>query len=67
MVIAAVALKAPARAYESVAATTIKISASESIEIGIRPMRPKRENFIAPGLRAKAEYAENIVGSLWQG
>jgi hypothetical protein len=47
----AVALNAPAIAYESLTATTIKIRASESIEIGMRAMRPGIENLIAPGKR----------------
>ena len=49
----AVALKAPAIAYEPFAATTIKISANESIETGIRPIIPVKENFIAPGVRKR--------------
>jgi hypothetical protein len=49
----AVALKAPAIAYESLTATTIKISASESIEIGMRAMSPGIENLRAPGKRNK--------------
>jgi hypothetical protein len=48
-----VALKAPAIAYESLTATTIKISASESIEIGMRAMSPGIENLRAPGKRNK--------------
>jgi len=60
----AVALNAPAKAYESVAATTIKMSASESMEIGIRPIRAAIENFIAPGVRKRVVYAENMVVSL---
>jgi hypothetical protein len=49
----AVALKAPAIAYESLTATTIKISASESIEIGMRAMSPGIENLRAQGKRNK--------------
>jgi hypothetical protein len=59
-----VALKAPAIAYESLTATTIKISASESIEIGIRAMRPGIENLSAPGVLNSAKYPENIGKSL---
>ena len=62
----AVALRAPANAYESLAATTIKIRASESIETGMRPIIAARENFIAPGVRKSVVYAENIVASLLQ-
>lgn len=60
----AVALKAPAIAYESLTATTMKISASESIEIGIRAIKPGIENLSAPGVRNKVKYAENIGKSL---
>jgi hypothetical protein len=49
----AVALKAPAIAYESLTATTMKISARESIDIGMRAMRPGIENLRAPGKRNK--------------
>ena len=49
----ATALSAPAIAYESLTATTMKISASESIEIGIRAMTPGIENLSAPGVRNK--------------
>jgi hypothetical protein len=59
-----VALKAPAIAYESLTATTIKISASESIEIGIRAMRPGIENLSAPGVLNSVKYPENIGKSL---
>jgi hypothetical protein len=59
-----VALKPPAIAYESLTATTIKISASESIEIGMRAMRPGIENLSAPGVRNRVKYAENIGKSL---
>jgi hypothetical protein len=45
----AVALSAPANAYESLAATTMKIRANESIEIGIRAIKPGIENLRAPG------------------
>jgi hypothetical protein len=56
----AVAPNAPAIAYEPFAATTIKINARESIETGIRPMIPGRENLIAPGVRNRVMYAENM-------
>jgi hypothetical protein len=46
-------VSAPASAYESVAATTMKIIANESMEIGIRPIKPAVENFSAPGVRSK--------------
>jgi hypothetical protein len=49
----AVAPIAPAIAYDPFAATTIKINASESIETGIRPIIPVKENFIAPGVRKR--------------
>jgi len=49
-VIAARVESAPARAYESVFSTITKIMASQTIEIGIRPMRPERENRSAPGI-----------------
>jgi hypothetical protein len=64
MVTEAVALKAPAIAYESLTATTMKISARESIEIGIREITPGIENLSAPGVRNKVRYAENIGKSL---
>jgi hypothetical protein len=38
----------------------MKIRAKESIDIGIRPMRAKTENFIAPGVRNRVAYAENM-------
>ncbi len=60
----AVALKAPAMAYESLTATTMKISASESMEIGIRAITPGIENFSAPGVRNSVKYPENIGKSL---
>jgi len=60
----AVALSAPAIAYESLTATTIKISASESIEIGIRAIRPGIENLSPPGVLNKVKYPENIGRSL---
>jgi hypothetical protein len=63
----ATALSAPANAYELLTATTIKIRANESIEIGIRPMRPEIENFIAPGVRNRVVYAENMCHILLQG
>ena len=60
----AVALKAPAIAYESLTATTMKISASESMEIGIRAITPGIENFSAPGVLNSVKYPENIGTSL---
>jgi hypothetical protein len=60
----AVALKAPAIAYESLTATTMKISASESIEIGMRAMSPGIENLSPPGVLNKVKYPENIGKSL---
>ena len=60
----AVALSAPANAYESLTATTMKISASESIEIGMRAITPGIENLIAPGVLIKVLYPENIGKSL---
>jgi hypothetical protein len=42
----------------------MKISANESIEIGMRAMRPGIENLSAPGVRNKVKYAENIGKSL---
>lgn len=62
----AVAIIGPAIAYESLAATTMNMSANESIEIGIRPMRPAIENFMAPGVRKRVVYAENMMMSLGQ-
>jgi hypothetical protein len=38
----------------------MKISANESIDIGIRPMRAGIENLIAPGVRNRVVYAENM-------
>jgi hypothetical protein len=49
----AVALRAPANAYESLAATTIKMRARESIEIGMRAINPGTENLRAPGKRKR--------------
>jgi hypothetical protein len=60
----AVALSAPASAYESLTATTMKMSASESIEMGIRAMTPGMENLRAPGVLIKVLYPENIGKSL---
>jgi hypothetical protein len=60
----AVALSAPANAYESLAATTIKIRASESIEIGMRAMSPGTEKPRPPGVLKSVEYPENIGRSL---
>ena len=60
----AVALSAPASAYESLTATTMKISASESIEMGMRAITPGIENLIAPGVLIKVLYPENIGKSL---
>ena len=51
----ATALKAPAIAYESLTATTMKISASESIDIGMRAITPGIENLSAPGVRNKVK------------
>lgn len=51
----ATALKAPAIAYESLTATTMKMSASESIEMGIRAITPGSENLSAPGVRNKVK------------
>jgi hypothetical protein len=42
----------------------MKISASESIEIGIRAIRPGIENLIAPGVLNSVKYPENIGKSL---
>jgi hypothetical protein len=42
----------------------MKISASESMEIGIRAITPGIENFIAPGVLIKVLYPENIGKSL---
>jgi hypothetical protein len=60
----AVALSAPAIAYESLAATTMKIRASESIEIGMRVINPGIENLRAPGVLNSVAYPENIGKSL---
>jgi hypothetical protein len=38
----------------------MNISANESIETGIRPIRAGIENFIAPGVRNRVVYAENM-------
>jgi hypothetical protein len=38
----------------------MKMRAKESIDIGIRPMRAEIENFIAPGVRNRVVYAENM-------
>ena len=46
-------MRAPASAYESVAATTIKIIANESIAIGMRPIKPALENLNPPGMRRR--------------
>jgi hypothetical protein len=42
----------------------MKISASESIEIGIRAIRPGIENLIAPVVLNSVKYPENIGKSL---
>jgi hypothetical protein len=60
----AVALRAPANAYESLAATTIKIRARESIEIGMRAISPGIEKPRPPGVLKSVEYPENIGRSL---
>jgi len=65
--IEATALSAPAKAYESLTETTMKINANESIDIGIRPISAATENFMAPGVRNKVAYAENMSRSLCQG
>jgi hypothetical protein len=59
-VISAIALKSPASAYESLAATTTKMRANPSMDIGIRPIKPAIENFIPPGVRKRVVYAENM-------
>jgi hypothetical protein len=42
----------------------MKISARESIEIGIRAISPGIENFIAPGVLIKTLYPESIGKSV---